>query len=231
MPPLAFSQPILEFSDPPTTSEASLLLDARVLTSVDLTESDHFLEVAPVARSIWLWFPLLVVAGLVATLAPWIATWFGAAWVGWLWYALIVLLTWFVVLPILLVLLATAWMFVPSQQPLLVVNKRNGEVHLPPSDTRLAEGQVIEIVNLARWAPAGGRWQRFVQISILARNEDDTFVLYPVFTQTERPLAPHPVAIRLARLFDRPLTAIEMNLDQSREPLPPRYEAEDTPGD
>jgi hypothetical protein len=209
----AFTQSRLHFEHPPEERALEGLLADRIVRSPELLESDEVLDVVPPPRSVWLLLPTFLLVGCLASLAPGVA-----ALVGWPlmdgreWLSMVALL-WLVAMPCALLMAAFALSLLPRQQALVRVDLAQHRVVLPAKGEEYSEGEVVELVELARWGPLDEKRRQFLQWSALVRDESDHFTLLPLLTIVDPTADDVRLLRRLCEALACPVTRIQLERD------------------
>jgi hypothetical protein len=205
------------FDEPPTRAELSALLPAPRADQLSYTARDDVFEVAIVPRPIWNFLPGLVWFGLVVAIAPFTAPLWGGAFMGWSkWFAL-VLATWVFILPMVLVLLSWFMQREHAGEAVLLVDPVAGAAALPNQGRSFGAEQLLQVVEIIRWAEDRRHWRPVVQTSLVVAGDRGGFEVVPLVTQVRPSRFAMPLADRLSHVFEVPLVRVRLDSVQSRE--------------
>lgn len=204
------------FAGPPSTAELSVLRPAPRADLLAYSARDDLFEVTIAPRSIWFLFPGLVWFGIVVAVAPWTAPLWGAQFMGWARWWSLVLVTWVIVLPA--VLLALSWLVQRTRagEAVLLIDPVSGKLYLPDGDRAIGAEEMIKLIEFVCWAKDTGRWRPMVQTSLLVEAPNCACELVPIVTQVRPPRLAMPLADRLATVFGVPVMRVRLSQEQSR---------------
>ncbi|MGI9458247.1 MAG: hypothetical protein ACR2NU_16915 [Aeoliella sp.] len=216
MPHQTFSEPRLTFDHPPIASELVTLLDGRVVADLRCLGEGRYFEIAPVSIPVWFLLPGLIWFGLLVGVAPIAAPLWGGEFMGaWRWLALVAF-TWFLLMPVILLLFALLIEHRTSHDAVAVVDTEARELHLPHCDRRLTGEEVFQFVELSRWCRSVEDWRPVHQVSVVARLPEGRFELLPIVTQLGASRSDLSVVTRLVEVFSVPVVKIQLDQEQSK---------------